>query len=105
MNVHRLGFGAMRLCGDWAWGQPRDRAHAHLVLRRALELGVTLIDTADSYGPGFNESVIAQSLHPYPAGLVIATKGGLLRPRRHEHGEAALGVLYGAPVEVGVAGG
>ena len=83
MNVHRLGFGAMRLCGDWAWGQPRDRAHAHLVLRRALELGVTLIDTADSYGPGFNESVIAQSLHPYPADLVIATKGGLLRPRRH----------------------
>ena len=83
MTVHRMGFGAMRLCGDYAWGRPADKANAHRVLQRALELGVTLIDTADSYGPGFNESLIAQALHPYPADLVIATKGGLLRPNRH----------------------
>lgn len=82
MTVNRLGFGAMRLCGDSAWGMPRDREHAHSVLRRALDLGVNFIDTADSYGPRANETLIAQALHPYPAGLVIATKGGLLRPSR-----------------------
>jgi aryl-alcohol dehydrogenase-like predicted oxidoreductase len=82
LSVHRLGFGAMRLCGDSAWGRPRDRDHVHRVLHRAVELGVNLIDTADSYGPGANESLISQALYPYPAGLVIATKGGLLRPGR-----------------------
>lgn len=82
LTVNRLGFGAMRLCGDWAWGRPRDRAHAGRVLHRAVELGVNFIDTADSYGPEANESQIAQALYPYPPGLVIATKGGLLRPNR-----------------------
>jgi aryl-alcohol dehydrogenase-like predicted oxidoreductase len=82
LTVNRLGFGAMRLCGDSAWGRPRNQDHAHRVLRRAVELGVNLIDTADSYGPEANESLISQALHPYPSGLVIATKGGLLRPDR-----------------------
>jgi pyridoxine 4-dehydrogenase len=82
MTVNRLGFGAMRLCGDSAWGRPRDREHVHRVLHRAIELGVNFIDTADSYGPETNESLIAQALYPYPQGLVIATKGGLLRPNR-----------------------
>jgi pyridoxine 4-dehydrogenase len=83
LTVHRLGFGAMRLCGDYAWGRPRDRDNVHRVLRRAVELGVNFIDTADSYGPGTNESLIAQALYPYPRDLVVATKGGLLRPDRH----------------------
>jgi pyridoxine 4-dehydrogenase len=82
LTVNRMGFGAMRLCGLLVWGWPRDRAKAQRVLRRALELGVNLIDTADSYGPEVNESQIAESLHPYPKGLVIATKGGLVRPNR-----------------------
>jgi len=82
MTVNRLGFGAMRLCGDAVWGRPRDRAHVDRVLRRAIALGVDFIDTADSYGPEANESMIAQALYPYPPGLVIATKGGLLRPDR-----------------------
>src|SRR3984885_4006461 len=82
LTVNRLGFGAMRLCGDSAWGRPRDRDHAHRVLRRAVELGVNLIDTADSYGPEVNESLISQALYPYPSGVVIATKGGLMRPNR-----------------------
>jgi pyridoxine 4-dehydrogenase len=82
LTVHRLGFGAMRLCGDYAWGMPRDRDHVHRVLQRAVDLGVNFIDTADSYGPETNESLIAQALHPYPRDLVIATKGGLLRPDR-----------------------
>ena len=80
LTVNRLGFGAMRLCGDSAWGRPRDRGHFNQVLRRAVELGVNFIDTADSYGPETNESLIAQALYPYPKDLVIATKGGLLRP-------------------------
>jgi pyridoxine 4-dehydrogenase len=83
LTVHRLGFGAMRLCGDYAWGRPRDRDNVHRVLRRAVELGVNFIDTADSYGPETNESLIAQALYPYPRDLVVATKGGLLRPDRH----------------------
>ena len=83
MRVNRIGFGAMRLCGDAAWGWPKDQERAYQVLRRALELGVNFIDTADSYGPVANEKFIAQSLHPYPPGLVIATKGGLERPGRH----------------------
>jgi pyridoxine 4-dehydrogenase len=80
LTVNRLGFGAMRLCGESAWGRPRDRGHFNQVLRRAVELGVDFIDTADSYGPETNESLIAQALYPYPKDLVIATKGGLLRP-------------------------
>jgi len=82
LTVNRLGFGAMRLCGDSAWGRPRDRDHAYRVLHRAVELGVNFIDTADSYGPEANESLISQALYPYAQGLVIATKGGLLRPNR-----------------------
>jgi pyridoxine 4-dehydrogenase len=81
LTVNRLGFGAMRVCGTNVWGPPKDRANAHQVLRRAIELGVNFIDTADSYGPHVDEELIAEALHPYPKGLVIATKGGLLRPR------------------------
>ena len=80
VSVHRLGFGAMRLTGDGIWGPPKNRAEAIAVLRRAVELGVNFIDTADSYGPGVSEELIAQALFPYPSGLVIATKGGWNRP-------------------------
>ncbi len=80
LPVNRMGFGAMRITGDGVWGWPADRENAHKVLRRALELGVTLIDTADAYGPETSELLIAEALHPYPSGLVIATKGGLTRP-------------------------
>ena len=79
LPVHRLGFGAMRITGEGVWGPPRDKAEARRVLRRAVELGVNFIDTADAYGPDVSEELIAEALHPYPAGLVIATKGGLLR--------------------------
>jgi pyridoxine 4-dehydrogenase len=79
MTVHRLGFGAMRITGEGIWGEPADRDGAIAVLRRAVELGVNLIDTADSYGPEVSENLIAEALHPYPDGLVIATKGGLVR--------------------------
>jgi pyridoxine 4-dehydrogenase len=78
--VHRLGFGAMRLTGPGIWGPPKDRKGAIAVLRRAVELDVNFIDTADSYGPHANEELIAEALYPYPAGLVIATKGGWNRP-------------------------
>ena len=81
LEVGRLGFGAMRVCGPSVWGPPRDRAHAVRVLRRAYELGCNFFDTADSYGPHVDEELIAEALHPYPKDLVIATKGGLLRPR------------------------
>ncbi len=81
LDVNRLGYGAMRVCGPQVWGPPKDRAAAHKVLRRAIELGVNFFDTADSYGPHVDEELIAEALHPYPKGLVIATKGGLLRPR------------------------
>src|ERR1700680_3856350 len=80
LRVTRLGFGAMRITGDGIWGEPADRAEAVGVLRRAVELGINFIDTADSYGPGVSEEIIAEALHPYPAGLVIATKGGFDRP-------------------------
>jgi pyridoxine 4-dehydrogenase len=81
-EVRRLGFGAMRLCGPRILGWPDDRENALAVLRRALELGVNLIDTSDAYGPEINELQVAEALHPYPAELVIATKGGLLRSER-----------------------
>ena len=97
LEVHRLGFGAMRITGRGVWGPPPDHDAALAVLRRAVELGVDLIDTADSYGPHVSEQLIAEALHPYPEGLVIATKGGLERtgpgvwPRngRPEHLKAA----------------
>jgi pyridoxine 4-dehydrogenase len=79
LTVRRMGYGAMRITGQGIWGPPKDRAEAIRVLRRAAELGVNFIDTADSYGPSISEELIAEALHPYPAGLVIATKGGLLR--------------------------
>ena len=79
ITVHRLGFGAMRITGPGVWGEPRDRDEARRVLRRAVELGVNFIDTADSYGPSVSEEIIAEALYPYPAGLIIATKGGLTR--------------------------
>ncbi|HEV3379270.1 MAG TPA: aldo/keto reductase [Thermoleophilaceae bacterium] len=79
LEVRRLGFGAMRITGKGIWGAPADPEGARRLLRRVVELGVNLIDTADSYGPGVSESLIAEALHPYPEGLVIATKGGLRR--------------------------
>jgi aryl-alcohol dehydrogenase-like predicted oxidoreductase len=79
LPVHRLGFGTMRLTGPGIWGEPADRKEAIAVLRRALDLGINLLDTADSYGPYVAEELIREALHPYPAGLVIATKAGLLR--------------------------
>jgi pyridoxine 4-dehydrogenase len=80
LTVNRMGFGAMRITGKGIWGPPADKDAALATLRRAVELGVNLIDTADSYGPGVSEELIAEALHPYPAGLVIATKGGWERP-------------------------
>ena len=80
ISVHRLGFGAMRLTGEGIWGPPKDRKGALAVLRRAVELDINFVDTADSYGPNVSEDLIAEALFPYPAGLVIATKGGWNRP-------------------------
>jgi len=80
LEVNRLGFGAMRITGEGIWGWPPDRANAVKVLKRAVDLGVNLIDTADAYGPETSELLIAEALHPYPKGVVIATKGGLTRP-------------------------
>jgi aryl-alcohol dehydrogenase-like predicted oxidoreductase len=82
MTVHRLGFGAMRLCGPGIWGEPSDPDEARRVLKCVVELGITLIDTADAYGPEVNERFIAETLYPYADGIVIATKGGVTRPRR-----------------------
>jgi aryl-alcohol dehydrogenase-like predicted oxidoreductase len=82
--VHRLGFGAMRVTGKGVWGPPRDRAGAIRLLRRTLDLGIDFLDTADSYGPHVSEVLIAEALHPYPDGVVVATKGGLVRPSRDE---------------------
>ena len=84
LRVRRLGFGAMRVTGDGIWGAPGDPVEARRVLRRAVELGVDFIDTADAYGPGTSKELIAEALHPYPAGLVIATKGGITRPSREQ---------------------
>jgi len=80
LEVFRLGFGAMRITGPGIWGPPKDHDEAIRVLRRAVELGVQLIDTADAYGPNVSEELIAEALHPYPDGVVIATKGGKVRP-------------------------
>jgi aryl-alcohol dehydrogenase-like predicted oxidoreductase len=80
LRVHWLGFGAMRITGTDIWGPPRDPAEARRVLKRAVDSGVDFIDTADSYGPGASEELIAEALHPYPPGLVVATKGGIVRP-------------------------
>jgi aryl-alcohol dehydrogenase-like predicted oxidoreductase len=80
LPIHRLGFGAMRITGAGVWGPPADRSEAIAVLRRAVELDVNLIDTAESYGPYISEELIAEALHPYPPGLVLATKGGFDRP-------------------------
>jgi pyridoxine 4-dehydrogenase len=84
LSVHRLGYGAMQLTGKGIWGPPRDHAEAVRVLRRTVELGVNFIDTADSYGPYVSEELIAESLHPYPKDLVIATKAGLVRTGPNE---------------------
>src|ERR1700689_2385208 len=80
LTVNRLGYGAMRITGKGIWGPPEDKAQSLATLRRAIELGVNFIDTADSYGPNVSEELIAEALAPYPKGLVIATKGGFLRP-------------------------
>jgi pyridoxine 4-dehydrogenase len=80
LTVNRLGLGAMRITGEGIWGQPADRDEAKATLRRAIELGINFIDTADSYGPDVSEELIAETLYPYPENLVIATKGGLARP-------------------------
>src|SRR6195952_2679520 len=79
LTVNRLGYGAMRITGEGIWGPPKDKAEAIRVLKRAVELGVNFIDTADSYGPHVSEELIAEALYPYPEGLLIATKGGLER--------------------------
>src|SRR5215475_3150650 len=79
LRVNRLGFGAMRITGKGVWGEPSDRREAIRVLRRAVDLGINFIDTADSYGPNVSEEIIAEALYPYPADLVIATKGGFDR--------------------------
>ncbi len=84
LQVSRLGFGAMRITGDGIWGEPRDANEAHAVLRRAVELGTNFIDTADAYGPYVSERLIREALYPYPRGLLIATKGGQVRPRRED---------------------
>jgi len=80
LTVNRLGYGAMRITGDGIWGEPKSLDEAKAVLRRAVELGVDFIDTADSYGPEVSENLIAEALHPYPDNVVVATKGGLVRP-------------------------
>jgi aryl-alcohol dehydrogenase-like predicted oxidoreductase len=79
LTVNRMGYGAMRITGPGIWGPPKDHAEAVRVLRKAVDMGVNFIDTADSYGPHISEEIIAEALHPYPDGLVIATKGGLMR--------------------------
>jgi Aldo/keto reductase family len=103
LTVNRLGFGAMRITGGGIWGPRADRDEAKAVLRRAIELGVNFIDTADSYGPHVSEELISEALHPYPDDLVIATKGGLERGRVRDSGRPAVGVA-GRPVRAGADG-
>ncbi len=79
LTINRLGYGAMRITGEGIWGEPKDHDESIRVLRRAVDLGINFIDTADAYGPEVSERLIAEALHPYPEGLVIATKGGLTR--------------------------
>src|SRR4051812_40909744 len=112
LKVYRLGFGAMRITGEGIWGPPANKQEAIAVLRRALELGINLIDTADSYGPEVSELLIAEALYPYPRDLVIATKAGYVRPGpyqwvpagRPEHLrkalEASLPRLRSAPIDL-----
>ena len=95
LDVNRMGFGAMRITGPSVWGEPKDPREARSVLRRAVELGVNFIDTADAYGPEVSERLIAEALRPYPPGLVIATKGGLVRPA------ASSWVPNGTPAHLG----
>src|SRR5262245_15586989 len=87
LTVNRLAFGALRVAGSDIWGYPKDRPGAYKLLKRAFELGHSFFDTADSYGPEVSENIIAEALHPYPPGLVIGTKGGLVRPNRHRWDE------------------
>jgi pyridoxine 4-dehydrogenase len=94
--VNRLGFGAMRLTGEGIWGWPPDRENAKKVLRRAVELGVNFIDTADAYGPETNELLIAEALYPYSKGLVIATKGGNTRPGSRTMGAGRAAGVFSA---------
>lgn len=102
LKVHRLGFGSMRLTGDGIWGPPEDKHEAIAVLRRALDLGVDFIDTADSYRPNVAESLIAEALYPYPKDLVIATKGGLVRTGPNECcEEQGIGFIPWAPLAFG----
>jgi pyridoxine 4-dehydrogenase len=84
LPIHRLGYGSMRITGDGIWGEPKDREECKRVLKRLPDLGVNFIDTADAYGPEVSENLIAEALHPYPKGLVIATKGGLTRQGPNE---------------------
>jgi pyridoxine 4-dehydrogenase len=79
ITINRMGYGVMRITGEGIWGPPKDHEESIRVSKRAMELGINFIDTADSYGPHISENLIAEALHPYPAGLIIATKGGLLR--------------------------
>ena len=106
LPMGQIGFGAMRITGPGIWGPPRSEGEAIALLRRAVEKGVTFIDTADSYGPGVSETLIAKALCPYPAGLVVATKGGLLRPRSRPLGHrlstrASAPCLCGQPRDKG----
>src|SRR5688500_12754008 len=89
LTVNRMGFGAMRVAGPDIWSDPKDRPAMRRLLARAFELGHNFLDTADSYGPEVSENIIAEALHPYPAELVIGTKGGLMRPSRHRWDENA----------------
>ncbi|WP_205660536.1 aldo/keto reductase [Amycolatopsis antarctica] len=101
LTINRLGYGAMHLTGHGMWGPPEDPANAIAVLRRAVELGINFIDTADSYGPGYNERIIREALHPYPDDLVVTTKGGMLRSGQqdwlHDSGKPPYTVALGRP--------
>ena len=103
-SVNRLGYGAMRITGDGIWGEPASRETAREVVRRAVELGVNFIDTADSYGPDVSEEIIAEALHPYAEDLVIATKAGLTRTGAN-HAQVALAwILQSSPVNLPIPG-